>query len=248
MNTKDIRPDTLNILLIGDSGTQKTRFMGTVPGIYVFDFDGGMASLRDSDVEYDTFKDAPKGVAVSKEQTAKTGVYKFGEAWPAFFKKLQDIGLAIDKGIGPKALGFDSLTFMSMIAVNKILLDTGHASPHQGTWGAHHEYFKSVFSQVTAWNIPIIATAHIHRDENDLTKVTEKLPLLAGKLAGMIGAFFDEVYYTQVETDKNGVQKATILSRQTPQMRQAKSRWNVPDGTLASYAEVSKFFGKETKK
>jgi hypothetical protein len=130
---------------------------------------------------------------------------------------------------------------MSMLAVNKILKDTGHPSPHQGTWGAHHEYFKTVFSMVGALPIRMIATAHIQRDTNDLSGVTEWLPLLAGKMAGLIPIFFDEVYYTSAAVDASGKQNFTFKTKRTPQMTQAKSRWNVPDGTETTFSVVEKF-------
>lgn len=243
-NAKDIQPGTPpSLLIVGDGGVGKTRFLRTIPGLYVFDFDGGMTSLRGLDIEYDVFKDAPRGVPVTKETTAKTGLRDFGTSWDAFFLKLQAIGKLIDKGEGPKAIAFDSLTFMAIVAVNKILKDTNQPMPHQGTWGAHHEYFKAIFSQVTAWQIPVIATAHIERKENDLTQVVEKLPMLAGKMAGMIGLFFDEVYYLESKVvDKAGKKErqVTIISGQTPQLKQAKSRWNVPDGTEADYGAIMK--------
>ena len=242
MNTKDITSASSNILLIGDSGTHKTYFLGSVPGVYVFDFDGGMSILRGRDITYETFKEVPKGVKTT-DSMKKLGLFDYGEAWPAFFKKLQEIGALIDTGKGPKALAFDSLTFLSMIAVSNILKATGHDTPHQGTWGAHHEYFKRIFGQVTAWPVRIIATAHIARMENDLTQVTEKLPLLAGKLAGLIGAFFDEVYYCDSGVNEKGVQSFTIKTKAVPQMRQAKSRWGVPDGVDVSWEAVSKYFG-----
>lgn len=239
-NAKDITSGDSNILVIGDAGTHKTFLLGGFPSPYVFDFDKGMATLRGKDIEYDTFKDVAKGVKVTKEQTDKTGLYPFGSAWPAFFKKLQEIGERIDKGTGPQTIGFDSLTTMSMIAVNKILLDTNQPSPHQGTWGAHHEYFKTVFSQVTAWPVRIVATAHVQRTENDLQQTTEKLPLLAGKLAGLIGVFFDEVYYAEQEV-KDGKASFKLRTLQTGMYKQAKTRWGVVDGTEADYAKLKPF-------
>lgn len=244
-NAKDLTSASSNILLIGDSGSHKTHFLGSVPGLYVFDFDGGLSILRGKDIEYNTFKDAPPGVAVTEKMTKELGIYKYGDAWTAFFKELQAVGKRIDEGKGPQAIAFDSLTFLSMIAINRILVDTGQPSPHQGTWGAHHEYFKRIFSQVTAWPVRIFATAHIERKENDLTQVTEKLPLLAGKLAGLIGAFFDEVYYAEVgdKDIKTGFPKFTLKTSSTPAMRQAKSRWGVPDGSETSWAAIEKYFG-----
>lgn len=244
-NAKDITSESSNILIIGDGGTRKTAFLGSVPGIYIFDFDKGMATVRGRDIEYGTFKEVPKGIKVTPKQTERDGLYEFGHAWPAFFKKLQEIGTLIDQGKGPKAIGFDSLTMLSMIAVNKILLDTNQPSPHQGTWGAHHEYFKTIFGQVTAWPIRVLATAHVHRAENDLTQMTEKLPLLAGKLAGLIGVFFDEVYYTQHEI-KDGKYNSTLITSQTGMYKQAKTRWGVPNNTETDWRAVEPFFNITT--
>lgn len=240
-NSKDITGRNANILLVGDSKIGKTRFLRTVPDLYVFDFDAGMASLRDVSVEYDTFKDLDKGV-VATPAYAKLGLYEYGLGWRAFWKKMQDLSEIISQGKGPKAIAFDSLTFMSMLAVNDALRTEGKGLtlPHQGTWGAHHGYFKAVFSQVTALPVRIIATAHIERKENDLLQVTEKLPLLAGKMAGMISAFFDETYY--LEKAPNGV---TVL--RTAQTREIKagSRWNVPDGVRADFGVIEPCFRGE---
>lgn len=240
-NAKDIASGSANILLVGDSGTHKTFFLGGVPGIYIFDYDKGLATLRGRDVEYDTFKDKQRGQPVN-EMERKAGIYEFGGAWPAFILKLQQIGAAIQAGTGPKAIGLDSLTFLSEIAMNRVLLDTGQAQPHQGSYGAQQQYIKVVLGTLTAWPIRLVCTAHIQRDKNDLTTVIEKLPFLTGKLAGMISAYFDEVYFCESSVDATGVQKFIVKTKATPEMRQAKSRWGVPNDTETSYAAVEKFY------
>lgn len=241
-NAKDIKPDAPTILLIGDSGTGKTRFLRTLPRPYIFDFDGGAQSLAGVDLEYDTYKDMVRGQKPTPE-LSKRGLYEYGGAWDAAYKKLIEIGKTIGTDKAPLSVAFDSMTFMSMVAVNKILVTTGHDAPHQGTWGAHHEYFKTVFAMVTAWGIPIVATAHIERKENDLTTVVEKLPMLTGKLAGIIGAFFSEVYYID-HKHEGGKSTFTIATTPTPQLRQAKSRWNVPNGSVANYADIQALINK----
>lgn len=252
-NAKDITGSRTNILLIGDSGTWKTGFTGGVPGIYVFDFDAGMATLRGRDIPYDTFKDLAKLDASGKPLVATPwhlaqGLHSFGSGWDAFYKKFLEIGQLIEKGdpAAPKAISFDSLTHMSSLAVNKILKDTGHPAPHQGTWGAHHEYFKTIFSMATAWPIRLIATCHIQRDQNDLTQTVEKLPLLAGKMAGFVSTFFDEVYFCESEVQADGKQKFFVKTKATPSMRQAKSRFGVPDNTPTDFAAISKYFPSGT--
>lgn len=248
-NAKDITSDRSNILIIGDAGTHKTFFEGTVPGMYVFDFDAGMAVNRGKDIEFDVFKDLTQFDALGKPWKAEKwhneqGLYTYGEGWDAFYKKfLEIVGRIQNKAPNaPKALGFDSLTMMSFLAVNKILKDTGHTLPHQGTWNAHHRYFQTIFSMVTALPVRLVATAHIQRDSNDLTQVTEKLPLLAGKLAAMIPVFFDEVYFANTEVDAQGKAKWFVNTVRTPSMTQAKSRWNVPDKTETNFEAMKQFF------
>lgn len=247
MNTKDITSASSNILLVGDSGTHKTFFLGSVPRIYTFDFDKGMTILRGKDVQYDTFKDAPKGWNVPELQTKRDGVYPWGFGWTAFIKKLNEIGLAIDKGLGPKAIGLDSLTFMAELAMNDILRTTKTTeagNPTIASYGALLGYMKAVLGQLTAWPIRIVVTAHIQRHENDITQIQEKLPLIAGKMSGLISAFFDEVYFCESEVLAGGVQKFTIKTKATPSMRQAKSRFGVPDGTETVFSAVEPFFLK----
>lgn len=246
-NAKDITSGRSNILIIGDAGTHKTYFTGGVPNIYAFDFDAGEATNRGRDMEYDTFKDLARYDHEGKPMIADKwdndqGLFTFGTGWDAFYKKYLEKIALIKKGDpkAPKAIAFDSLTMMSMLAVNKILKDTGQPSPHQGTWGAHHEYFKAIFSMVTALPIRIIATAHIERNTNDLSQVTEKLPLLVGKLAPLMPVFFDEVWFAETEDAVSGL-KYKIRTKRTPNMTQAKSRWNVPDGTETSWSAVSPF-------
>lgn len=270
-NSKNITSGDANILIVGDSGTQKTRFFGTFPEgtVEVADFDKGMASLSDKSVEYETFKEAAAGQIVKPWQT-KLGIYPAGLAWPAFIQWINKVGDRLEQGKGPKVIGFDSLSFMSMIAMSKILKDNGWDVPNQGAYGAQQEYLKRVLNQVSAWPVRVVCTAHIKRDDNLVTGISEKLPLLTGQLAGFISAFFDEVYFVEpvavvakpavpaqaAVPAKDGqpakpavpAQPAVPASNQivvrtkaTPSMRQAKSRWNVPDGTALDWNLIGKY-------
>jgi hypothetical protein len=251
-NAKNITSGDANILVVGDSGTRKTRFFGTFPAgtVEIADFDKGMASLAGQDIEFTTFKETTEKTV--KPWQEKVGIYPTGMAWPAFIQWINKIGDRIEKGTGPKVIGLDSLSFMSMIAMSKILKDGGWDVPNQGAYGAQQEYLKRVLNQVSAWPVRLICTAHIKRDDNLVTGISEKLPLLTGQLAGFISAFFDEVYFVEpvavaakAATPGSPAEPArsevVIRTKQTPQMRQAKSRWNVPDGTPLDWAQIAPF-------
>ena len=239
-NSKDITSGRANILLIGDAGTWKTRFLGGVPGIEVLDFDAGMAINRDRAVEYWTFKEKARGEPPKKFE-ADNGIYAWGTAWQAMLLRINEIGARIDAGKGPKAIGLDSLTFFGEIALNKVASEQKDPVVHKGTYGGQINHMKGILSQLSAWPIRLVATAHIQRDTNDLTGVTEKLPLLTGKLAGLVAALFDEVYFCESEVQADGTQKFTVKTKATPEMRQAKSRWGVPNGTETSWEAISKY-------
>lgn len=231
-----------SILLIGDSGTHKTWFAGSCPKPYIFDFDGGMAILRGNDVaEYDTFKDAPHG---SKTINPEKGIYSYGKAWPAFIKRLNEIGGQMDEGTCPyETLVLDSLTTLSNIAMNYVMASDNHTgNPQIQHWGSQMQLMEKVLDQFSSWPIIKVVTAHIQRNTNDITQVIEMLPLLTGKLAGKAALYFDDVYFTNPpKTDKSGKKIFTLTTESSAMMKQAKSRYGVPTGTETEWAAIKPF-------
>lgn len=235
----DVNPN-ISILIIGDSGTHKTFFLGTVPGLYVFDFDRGMAINRGKDIEYDTFKDAPYG---SNAYNPKKGIYQWGKAWPAFVNRINTIGADIDKGKWERPLGFDSLTTMSNSA-RSYVVSSANRQPEDGMriqdWGMEMALLETVMDQLTTWPGIKIATAHIQRDVNTVMESVEYLPLVTGKLAGKLALYFDEVWYTKV-AGKGEDKKFTLITESEGMYKQAKSRYGVPSGTEATWDAVKKY-------
>lgn len=239
-NAKDIAGGQQpRVLTIGDGGTGKTSFLATIPDIYVFDFDRGMAVARGKDIEYDTFKDAPRGGRKAPDE----GIYSFGQAWPKFIARLNDVGTKIDKGEwGNRPLGVDSLTTMANSAMAYVLNNTGHTGiPQIQHWGAQMNLLETTMDQLNSWPVPLFVTAHIQRNTNDLTQVIEMLPLVTGKLAGKIGLYFDEVWYTKVKG--MGDKRQYVFQTHSDAMfKQAKSRWGVPDNIESNWDAVNEYF------
>ena len=243
-NTKDLKLSPFpSILIIGDSGTHKTRFLGGVPGIYVVDTDRGMAINRDRSVEYDTFKDAPYGATFPTNIMKNEGIYPWGKAWTEFVKKMDQIGMLIDKGEGPKAIAIDSLTTLGNICMNYVLSESGSKGPPQiQHWGAQTQHLEVVMDRLSAWPIMFICTAHIQRDENKITEGgREYLPLTTGKFAGKVGIYFDDVWYTKAGKGTDGKRQFTIITESDSTYKQAKTRYNIPSGTILDWKNVEPF-------
>lgn len=236
-NAKDIAQKAVapKILIFGDGGTHKTFTLAGVPNIFVFDFDKGMAIARGQDVEYETFKDAPQGWNSYPEQ----GVHQWGTAWGKFIEKINELGKRIDEG-EMIPIGLDSLTTMSSICMYYIQKGDNrrqNAPRRIQDWGAQIQLMEMVMDQLTAWPVPLIVTAHAQRNTNAVSEMVEILPLLTGKLAGKVGIYFDEVYYSTV-VGKGEDKKFVLQTESYGLIKQAKTRYGVKDGTEATWEAI----------
>lgn len=234
-----------SILIVGDSGTHKTAMLGSFPAVHIFDFDRGLSILRNmnANFNYDTFKDAPHG---SKVFNPKKGIYQWGKAWPAFITRLNQIGDDVEKGKNTfKTLGFDSLTTLSNICMNYVLAENSRTptdGPRIQDWGAQISLMETVIDQVTAWTTFYkVFTAHVQRDTNTITQQVEKLPLITGKFAGKVSIYFDEVYFTDTKKDAQGKQTFFLHTQSDATMRQAKTRFGVPDNSPATWDAIKQY-------
>lgn len=231
---------TPSILIVGDGGTGKTRFLGSCPSPFVIDCDKGMASVAGMDVEYRTFKDAPWG---SKAINKEDGIYPWGSAWNELVRYVDDVIYPqIEAGTWPyKVLAFDSVTTLGNIAKNAILKQAGKTGKDQlekQHWGQMLRQLEVFFEQVTSWPVISIFTAHIRRDENLVQGTTEYLPMIEGQLAGRLGIYFDEFYFTQT-AGKGDARKFAFKTQAEGLYKQAKSRANVPDGVEANWSKLA---------
>lgn len=235
----------MSFLLIGEAGSYKTRFFGTMPfPVYVFDFDKGMASNAGAEnIEYDVFKDAPVGSKGKPDH----GIYPFGTGWEKFIAKLNTIGEQMDKGTCPyKALGFDSYTMMADLCLNHVLYKDTNFSDKRGNpqiqhWGTFGRLMRNILDQITSWPGIKVITAHVERATNPLTESMEQLPLANGKMQGLLPTFCDEVYYCEVKQIKQGdkvITSPTVVSVKDAVKRSARSRWHVPSGTALSWPAI----------
>jgi hypothetical protein len=241
---------TPSILLIGDGGTEKTRFAAQTPKPHILDFDAGLASTRDlPEFDYQTFKDVPFG---QKSHNKAKGLYPWGEAWPAWINHLNEaLWPTIESGERKLPNGYkfdtlvvDSLTTLTAQCMNYVLRAAGKKPTDPITlpeWGTQLRLMETVMDQLTAWPIRLIVTAHIKRDTNETMATVEYLPMITGQLAGRIGIYFDEVYYTDV-TGKGDTRALRLITESTGLHKQAKSRHNVPNHSPVNWKSLEKYF------
>lgn len=235
--------DYFRILVVGDSGTHKTHFIGDLPSPYVFDMDKGLSILRGrKGIEYDSFKDAPYR---SKNIMPDQGIYQFGTAWEKLLVKLNDLGEMIDKGTCPyKTICIDSLTTLANICLNYVLVNSKKFNPKDpidpGQWGMQMRLLETLMDQLTAWPVNLYVTAHIQRDTNTVTQNVEHLPLVTGKLAGKISLYFGDVWFSDIKGE--GSQAKFMLHTQKSAMRrQAKSRNGVPTDIEFTWSSLAPY-------
>lgn len=236
---------TPSILLVGDGGTEKTRFSVQAPDVFVFDIDAGLASTHDlPEFQYQTFKDAPyKSKAINEAM----GFYPWGTAWTKFFEHLNDkVWPEIEKGTFPhKWIVVDSLTMLSVQCFGYIIKTAGHTGDSAPTLPEHGSFLalmENVLSQLAAWPVGLILTAHVKRDDNLVMGTKEYLPLVSGQLSARLGVYFDEVWYTEVQ-GTGASRKVVIKTAAEGTYKQAKSRNNIPTNTELKWSALGKYLG-----
>lgn len=232
-----------SFMLMGDAGSGKTPFAAEFPSPYFFSFDKGMISVAGKDVDYDVFRDAPKGITPNS-MMIEEGIFTYGSGYDAFLKQLQVIGDQIDKGqCKYKTLVFDSVTMLNTLLMNKILLKNPiEKGPKDVPQLQHYNEegikLKEIFETITSWPLIKILIAHIHRDEDVLSGKTTMLPLLSPKIGAKAPIYFDEVYF--LEKDGTKENKPILRTASTASMRSARSRFGVPDGVPSHWIDVRK--------
>lgn len=210
MNLADLDPKKKkNILLVGDSGTGKTCFAGTAPGrIHVCDFDGKIGSLA-GHLKVNNSEALDR---ISYEQYLPSKLTP-GKQGGLFDQAMRDLEKLDPEDFPYDTLVVDSLTTMSD-EIMKLIMKSNPGITRYNTkiaqapalqdYGLFRTYMKSVISTVLSFPCHVIFTAHIERSKDEMTGRIVQLPMLTGKLAAELPIYFDEVYKTVVDTDKNG--------------------------------------------
>lgn len=202
-NTKDILLGKLKlkILACGPSGTGKTLFGGGFPTPFFVDFDNGMLTLHDQNIDYETITE-----------------------W-------RQVGPLVNKLVEDKeheTIVFDSVTRLSrilMLRIQKLNKAQGkgqkalagmESPPSVPEYGIYFNNFVDMLDDVMCADKHIVFTAHLDpvKDE-DSGELIGIFPLVMTKLRFQIADYFDECYRFYAE--KRG--QETVYSLTTVQDR-----------------------------
>lgn len=237
-------PDTdltdIAICLIGEPGTGKTKFLGTLPRpLYVFDFDKGMRTLRgEPDIEYDTYRDGPYGM----DKQTGDDFYEWGKGWIAVMNKLAEF----TKKCPFKSVAIDTGTFGQQLAKN---FARKRNPSKNGMEAMELQHWGDVGNQMVAMldlliMIPNVVKAfnvHVKRDVNPVNENIEFVPLMDGNIQGRLAGFFDEVYYTNRALNKEKTAEVfTLQTKQSGLYKSARTRIGVPDNSPLHWSTIEK--------
>lgn len=191
MNLMDWKADKMRFLIIGETGTGKTRFCGTFPKPYLFSFDNGVDTLGGLDIDYDVF--------VEGNRQKPTQYQRFLTEWARV-------------GADPKyqTLILDNVTNLSKFIMDDLIYVNGLTDKQLGNsvWDLYRSLknkLHDIVSSVTTQQRYIICTALPEWETDKNTGEMKVFPSTEGKFRQEMCAWFSEVYYTHVEKSKDGL-------------------------------------------
>ncbi len=211
-NCKDIKMETITALVIGDSGTGKTRLLRTLPeDSLIISLEKGLLSLKGIDIPYIQI---PEGLGPKE----KLDWLKNSMMWAS--KQSY------------KNIAIDSITEMSEFLVDFGKIQYPADNQIFKVYGQHKEQLTSSIKYCRDMNKNIFFTCLVKTDNDGIGRKVH-LPSVAGSLAEEMPKYFDFVFYLEV-FEKDGQKKRALLTEKKPENK-AKDRsgkldeWEAPD-------------------
>lgn len=221
LNTQDKNPRNARVLVAGEIGVGKSTQIATLPGkkfVYVFD-PNTIPSLEGHDIDYMPFipdvsdvdlaiKTLKKGVGDKSREKVDPKTYL---AWEEDFDKRYDS----DFFLGYDWLGFDSLTTLSEIVMDRVQFLNGRLGKHpeQADYTAEMNAFRNIFRAVTSLDCNLYCTAHLEPHKDDTIGKTYFQLIMTGRNRTRIPMRFSQIYALEVDANK---EKANYLCHTVP--------------------------------
>lgn len=212
-----VKPDIQKILLVGKEGTGKTNFIKTMPKpIYLFSFDKGYLTLAGEEgiqvglcMDEDRYR--PKGFREFKRQfdALKAGTVKY-------------------KGQTPyKTIALDNITFLSTMLYDDLQALNSNIDKPGGyaVYGLVKSKMRDIINQCIVIAPHVVCTALVDANKDEISGEIFFTPDMVGSMKNEIGAWFDAVFYTDVDKKPNGEKHFKLI---TVGERRQKAKIRVP--------------------
>lgn len=222
------KPDIRKILAIGSEGTGKTRLGLTLPKpIYCFSFDNGFRTLA-----------GHAGVRVGQLLESDR---KAPKVWPEFMLKFGQL-IGGERYKWPdgreenyRTIMFDPLTFMSKALFDYVQFLNNNVDKKAG----YNEYqliksrTEDILNRAVACAEYVYCTALLDSQKDELTGELFFVPNMVGSIREEVGAWFDAVFYMEVDKGLSGEKTYKML---TVGGRRHKAKIRVPSAISSKVA------------
>lgn len=192
------KPDIKKILLIGQEGTGKTNFIGTMPKpIYVFSTDKGYLTLAGIPgikvgvvMDEDRYKPHAFADFKAKFEELKRGLkYKWPDGREEAFK----------------TIAIDSLSFLSTFIFDHEQRINNNIDKPGGfaIYGTVRSRLQDILNSSVMLAENVVCTTLIEATKDDITGEIFFAPVMVGSIKNEVGAWFDAVFFMQVDKDPN---------------------------------------------
>lgn len=196
INLMTIEPDIKKVLLIGQEGSGKTNFISTMPKpIYVFSTDKGYLTLAGLPgiqvglcMDEDRYKPHAYADFKGKFEELKRGLkYKWPDGREEPFK----------------TIAIDSLSFLSTFIFDHEQRVSNNIDKPGGfaVYGTVRSRLQDILNSSVMIAEYVVCTALIENTKDDVTGEIFFAPTMVGSIKNEIGAWFDAVFFMQVDKD-----------------------------------------------
>lgn len=226
------------ILVVGPIGTGKTTQYRTLKPIqklgrqgkkfsYLFD-PNAVQSLEGSDIDYLSFAPDKDDLSLAAK-TLKKGVGDKDkkEHEPTTYVRFQeDFDARADSGYFDQYdwLGFDSITMLSEIIMDRVQFLNGRLGKHpeQADHTAEMNIMRNIFRKATNLGLGIYVVGHTELMKDELSGLITNQLVITGKNKIRLPGRFTQIYYLSADRDKDGRPKftcQTVLDKRHPFVR-----------------------------
>ncbi len=234
-------------LVYGKAGSGKTTLFRTLPGrkfLYMFDPAGLNSIMPSDDIYYEEFLVDAVPMSVNTLKGVKDSSSPSYSAMETYVRWENDFQNRLDKnwftdptveidGVkgGFDAIGFDSLTTLTDIVMDRILQLNQRAgkNPELGDYGILTNTLARIIRNAAATNCILYLTAHEQASQDKLLRTVSNEIMVPGQLKVKLPILFSEIYHAtgKIENGKPKYEIATIadesygLARCSEAVRQA---------------------------